>query len=296
MKKLIFLLILLPAVAFSQESLKKSAENFIISYFKLWEDKKWDVIVNSNSEDGQLIWPNHFVGSLPVSMKSLVERNKSEMTSDKIDVKWISADVMGATSAMVTASYLETTDRSGNVRVTDNLDVYLLELKDGSWKIKKLIPQDNYPLIYNENIDKKFQTGRLGPLPRYDGATGQMGAIMMYELEYFKKNGTNPAELGKLMGSRFAKTWDPSRGFAGLVSGCIWGLQTMSTYIEVLERNESTLKMKFIPFTISETWDITEKDMIDMFQNIWNEIANYMGGTCSLVDDGKYWIVTMNKK
>ena len=129
MKKLIFLLILLPTVAFSQDNLKKSAEDFVASYFKLWEDKKWDDILNSLSEDGQIIWPNHFVESLNVSMKSVVERNKSEMTSDKVDIKWISADVMGPTSAMVTASYLETTDRSGNVRMTDNLDVYLLDIQ-----------------------------------------------------------------------------------------------------------------------------------------------------------------------
>jgi hypothetical protein len=39
MKKLIFLLILLPAVAFSQEALKKSAEDFVTNYFKWWKIK-----------------------------------------------------------------------------------------------------------------------------------------------------------------------------------------------------------------------------------------------------------------
>ena len=40
MKKLFFLLILLPVVTFSQENLKKSAEDFVTGYFKLFEDKK----------------------------------------------------------------------------------------------------------------------------------------------------------------------------------------------------------------------------------------------------------------
>ena len=229
-------------------------------------------------------------------MKTVVERNKTEMTSDKVDVKWISADVMGPTAAMVTASYLETTDRSGNVRVTDNLDVYILELKEGSWKIKKLIPQDNYPLIFNENIDKKFKTGRLAPLSRFDGASNQAMAIMMANLEYFKKNGTTPTELGKMMGSRFAKTWNQSAGFAGLVSGFVWGTQLFSTYTEVMERNDNTLKIKFFPLSVSQTWEVTKEDILSMYQNTWNEIADYMGATCSLIDDGKYWVLTLNKK
>jgi hypothetical protein len=63
-----------------------------------------------------------------------------------------------------------------------------------------------------------------------------------------------------------------------------------------MERNENRFKVRFVPLTISETWDVTEKDMIDMFQNVWSEITDYMGGTCLLVDDGKFWVLTLNKK
>ncbi len=296
MKKLVFLLILLPTVAFSQENLKKSAQDFIPSYFKLWEDKKWDEILNSYTDDAQVI---HYrlVRPLNQLVKNIVENWKQNQTSYKVDIESISADVVSPTSAFVIATFLDyEIDKSGEAQVGQGMELFLLELIDNSWKINKAIPIYSPPVIYNKNIEQKFQTGILSPQSRLDGAMNQMGAIMMYNLEYFKKNGKTPAEIGKMMGARFAITWDQSRGFAGLVSGCVWGIQTMSSYIEVLERNENTLKIKFVPFTISETWDVTREDILDMFQNTWSEIADYMGGTCSLVDDGKYWIATMNKK
>jgi hypothetical protein len=61
------------------------------------------------------------------------------VTSDKFDVESILADVLSPTSAMVTAMYIRTVDRSGNVSITDNLDIYLLEMKEGSWKFKKMV-------------------------------------------------------------------------------------------------------------------------------------------------------------
>ena len=297
MKKLFFLLILLPVVTFSQENLKKSAEDFITGYFKLFEDKKWDDITNSFTEDAQIIFPNHYVANSGSSVKSLVEQNKTNMTSDKVDVKWISTDVMGTGSAMVTVSYLETTDRSGNVRVTDNLDVYLLVLNDGNWKIKKLIPQDNYVLIFDKNIDKKYENIKIGPLPRHEGTLIQLNGVSLFNIEEYKKNGIDAAQLGKKTGLRFAKGWDPSRGFDGLASSYLWLLQTMSPYIEVLERNDKSAKYKIMPLTtLWDGWNVTKQEIFDYNQNILTVIADHMGVNCTLMEDGKYWIVTMTKK
>jgi hypothetical protein len=227
----------------------------------------------------------------------MIENRKKTVTSEKIDVKSISAEVLSPNIALVTANYLQTTDRSGNISFFDNLDVFLLEMKEGSWKIRKYIPHFNYPLIYNENIDKKFQTGRLAPLSRFDGLSSQMNGILLYFFEDYKKNGTTPAQLGKIVGSRFAKTWNQSRGFEGLASGFLWNLQTMSTYIEVLDRNENTAKYKCNPMlTISERWNVTKQEALEYCQNAFGEIADYMGGTCLIVEDGKFWILTFNKK
>lgn len=298
MKRLTFLIIFLPLIAVSQDNLKKSAEDFIAGYFKMFEDKKWDEILNSCSEDGFIIWPNHGVSSLTATMKSVVDRNKTEMTSDKIDVKWIYADVMRPASAMVTASYLETTNRSGNIRVTDNLDVYLLELKEGSWKIKKGIPQDNYPLVYGEQVEKKFQTGRMGPLPRFDGAFVQTGFMWMCLIEFFKERGVSPAEVGKMVGMRDAKIDHETGGFGGVISAFLYGIQTLSTYTEVIERNDKTLKLRFIPFSIPDDWNstATNEDMRMVMRKLVEESAQSMGGRCSLEQDGKFCILTLNRE
>ena len=62
MKKLFFLLIIIPAIAFSQqttikataseENLKKSAETYVTNWLKSWENQKWDEILNSSTENG----------------------------------------------------------------------------------------------------------------------------------------------------------------------------------------------------------------------------------------------------
>lgn len=297
MKKLFFLLILLPAVTFSQENLKKTAEDFVTGYFKMFEDKKWDNITNSFTEDAQIIFPNQYIANAGSSVKSMVERSKTEVTSYKVDVKWISADVMGTGSAMVTVSYLETTERSGNVRVTDNLDVYLLVLKEGTWKIKKLIPQDNYVLIFDKSIDKKYQKGKIGPLPRHEGTLIQLNGVSLFNIEEYKKNGIDAAQLGKQTGLRFAKGWDPSLGFEGLASSFLWLLQTMSPYIEVLERNDYSAKYKIMPLmTLVDGWNVTKQDIYDYNQNIFFVIADHMGTNSTLTEDGKYWILTLSKK
>lgn len=148
-------------------------------YYKLFEEKKWDLVTETYAEDAQVIWMNRRVLSLTELMKPVLERNKTEMTSDKIDVKWILSDVTGPNSALVTVNYIETADRSGDIRVTDNVGVYLLEQKMGVWKIKKWIPQQNLPLIYVENIDKKYLTGNPASIFKAGGAIGHTWVIFL---------------------------------------------------------------------------------------------------------------------
>jgi hypothetical protein len=300
MKKLIFLLIFLPFVAVSQTNLNQSAEEFVRSYFKMFEDKKWDEILRSYSEDGQIIWPNHTISPSMVKMKSILDRCKTEFDSFQIDVKWILTDLMGPNSAMVTASYfMETTDRSGNIRMTDNLDVHLISVENGSWKIKKLIIQDNYPMIYSDHINKELQTDQIGPLQRIDSALIHYTFLMMCNLEFFKQRGISPAELGKMIGGRDAKIDHGTKGdFSSLASDFLWGLKTLSTYTEVLERNDNTLKIKFIPISIPDAWgpDVTHEDLRVMMQNWFTVAADDRGGKCSLEANGKFWLFTLNKK
>ncbi|MDD2243407.1 MAG: hypothetical protein PHY69_09830 [Dysgonamonadaceae bacterium] len=297
MKKIFFLLIiLLPTLVFSQENIRRSAEDFVIEYFKLFEEKQWDAIPNMYAKDAQVIWLNRNVLPLLETMKPILDKNKTEMTGEKIDVKWILTDVMGTNTAMVYTRYLETTNRLGQIRVTDNMGVFQLEQINGEWKIKKWIPSQNFPLIFNQNIDEKYQMDNMATIAKAGFAIQHGWNILFYNLEYFNKAGTTPAELGRMMGARFAETWDKTKGFEGLANGFIWGLQIMSTYVEVLERNETTFVAKIAPPNTASIFDFTKEDLFICCQNIWSEIADYMGGNCTLENQENYWIITLKKK
>ncbi|WP_294068250.1 hypothetical protein, partial [Proteiniphilum sp. UBA1028] len=115
MKSLLFyVFILLPSILFGQDDLKKSAEDFMKGYYKLFEEKKWNLVTETYAEDAQVVWMNGMVLSLYEMMKPVLEKNKTEMTSDKVDVKWILSDITGPNSVLVTTRYIETTDRTGN--------------------------------------------------------------------------------------------------------------------------------------------------------------------------------------
>jgi hypothetical protein len=306
MKTLVLLCILLPAIAFSQntgtkttatqESLKKSAETFVTNWLKNWETKKWDEILIALDENGSNITSVQ-TSSLTEEVKSLIEYYKKNVASDKIFVKSFSTEILGPSAAIVTARYQETTDRLGKISTLDNLDIILLGMKDGVWKIKNYYPQYNYPVIFSDKIDKEWQKGKLDLNTRFTGAVNQMGSMSYYFLEDYKKNGTSPAQVGKSAGTRFAKFWDQSRGFEGLVAGILSNLQTMSTYIEVLERNGSIAKIKFAHFKQPQkSWDVTDQEILEYYQNIFGEIATHMGGTSSVVNEGEFLVLTLTKK
>lgn len=295
-KLFILLFIFLPAVLFGQEDLKKSAEDFLRGYYKLFEEKKWDLIMETYAKDAQVIWMNGNVSPLAEAMKPELEKYKKEVTSEKIDVKWIVSDITGPSSAQVVVNYIETNDRSGNIQVQDDIEVYLLEQIMGVWKIKKWFIQHNLPLIYSANIDTKYRTRNPASVIKARSAIDHWWGLLSYLIEHNKEIGVSPDESGKIMGARFAMTWNPSDGFEALASGFTFGLQIMSPYVEVLERNETTFKAKILSPTINDNWKVTEDDLFICTQNIWEGIADYMGGVCSLSKSDKYWIITMTKK
>ena len=296
MKKLFLLLLLFPTFLFSQENMKKSAEDFIMEYFKLHEDLKWDAIPGMYAEDAQIVWPNGKIIPKLEAMKPYTDKNKPELASVKIDVKWMLTDVIGANSAMVTTNYISTKNRLGNIEVLESIEVYLLERKNNVWKIKKDVANWNFPLINNENIDKKYQINNMSASAKLDGAINQRWYAMFYDIDYFKKNGTSPVEYGKILATMYTKGWDKSKGFEGLFYGFILNCKILSKYVELMERNETTFKVRFIPPVIGKEWNFTREDLLNFNINIWSESADYMGANCTMVDEGKYWILTVKKK
>lgn len=297
MKKLIFLLVLLPFGVVGQNDLNKSAEEFVLGYFKMFENKQWDEVPKSLTDDCVFIGANYTPALYSTMLSNILRFNRENLISDKIEVKWINADAIGPNAAMVSIHYIENVERSNfSPRSTDNISIFLLVQNEGAWKIKKLIIQQSYPLLVDKQIDQMYQRGALGMLARFDGGLGQMSSVFMYILESSMKGGATPAETGKKIGARFAKTWDQSKGFEGLANGFAYGLQTGSNYVEIMERSETTFKARFRLFPVSPTWEVTPQNILDMYKGMWDEIVGYMGGTYTLTDDGKFWTVTLNKK
>lgn len=302
MKKFILLLLLAPVIAIGQqtvagqETLKKSAETFITNFYKNWENKNWDEILNSTCKESKYISLARTSDLLDV-FKSVVEYYKTDVTDCKIDINSLSSEVLGSTSALMTIRYIETDNMQGDLKKWDYLDIYLLEMDKDVWKIKTYYPQYFPAVVFSDKVDKQWQKGKAEPAWRYIGTCNQMQGLFSYFMEDYKKNGTSASEMGKKVGARFATYWDHSKGFEELTSGFLWVLQTASTYIEVMERNENTVKFKFEPFQADvKTWGITKQEMLEYFQNAFGEIATSLGGTCSIVVDGKYYVMTMNKK
>lgn len=296
MKKILFLLSLFPTYLFSQEDLKKSSEAFLTEYYKLFEEKKWDVIPSMYTDNANMIWYNGV--SMPMNewIEPVLESYKADTADVKMDVKWVITDIADDQTVMVTNNYIETTTRSGNIRVTDNKCIYLLEKIDGSWKIRTWIPIQNYPLIYDSGVDKKYQTDNMSVLAKATRGINQAWNLIYYNLEYKKGFGILPDECGKMIGARFAKSWDKSKGFDGLASGLITELQIMTSYVEVMERNEETCKIKILPPTVYKTWNFTKNDLLTSTSSYFSEIAKYMGAKSDLTEDGRYWVLTLNKK
>ncbi|MCE5206037.1 MAG: hypothetical protein LLF80_08055 [Porphyromonadaceae bacterium] len=274
----------------------KSAEDFVRGYFKLFEEKKWDIIPDMYAEDGQVIGFGNKIMSLSETMKPVLERNKTEMTAETINIEWIQTKPTGSNTALVTTKYFDMTNRSGNIRITENIGNFLLEKNDDTWKIKMWINNPNFPVINSENIEAKYRVSNSPASNKFAASVSSSNGFECCMIEYFKKNGISPAELGKIVGIRYAATWDKSVGYEGLISNFAGFFPIISTYVEILERTDNTLKAKLLAPTIKKSWEITRDDVLNFVQNTWFEIADNMGSDCIVTDDGKYWTVVMNKK
>jgi len=307
MKNTLFLLLIIPFMAFGQSSitpetetpdaLKKSAESFVTSWFKCFEEKKLDNLTGFFSDDAQLYTSAKTV-LLKDEAKSLTDYYKNKVTDCKATINSFSTEVFGQNAALVTVRYLEMDEVQGNREYFDYLDNYLLEKQNGNWKIKRIISSYSQPVIFGNSVENSWQRGKAEPFNRFNGALGQMNGITAYFLGDYKKNGTPLPELGKIVGARFAKSWDESRGFKGLSSGFVWVVQSISPYIEILERSETNVKVKYenIFRNLEKDWNITDQEILDYFRNAFSAIADHMGGTCTIDEDGKYYLLTLNEK
>ena len=308
MKSILFLILVIPFLANAQSNstpenetsdatLKKSAEDFVLNWFNCFETKNWDNFSDYFFEDAQLYTPAKTTLIKEVS-KSLIDQYTNVVTQCDTKIESMSTEVIGQDAALVTVRYLETDVVKGSPVYFDYLDNYLLEKQNDNWKIKRLISNYSQPVLFGNSVASNWKKGKVEPFYRFNGAVGQMAGISFYFMEDYKKKGITPAQLGTEIGSRFASYWDQSKGFNGLASGFIWNIQTTVPYLEVLERNETILKMKFENAFVpnEKRWDLTNQEVLDYFRNAFGAIAEHMGGTCNIEEDGKYYLMTLNKK
>ena len=296
MKKLFLLLLLFPTFLFSQENMKKSAEDFIMEYFKLHEDLKWDAIPGMYAEDAQIVWPNGEVLNTMKEIKPYLEKINKETIGLKIDVKTMLVDVTGPNSVMVTTNFISTIKQKEIIHVFDQTDVYLLERVGDLWKIKKDVTNWNFPLIFSENVDEKYVLRSMPLIVRAKEAIDLVWSNISYGIEDFKKSGRPSAMYGKIMGKRYASFWDQSKGFNYSTLSLIKAFEVFFTQVEVMQRDETTLKARFTPPMINKNMNVTRKDLFNYSESFWFEIADKMGTSFTQTDDGKYWIVTIKKK
>lgn len=301
MKTKLFIILLFPTLIFpgiisGQNVMMQSAEDFVREYFKLFEEMQWDNIPEMYANDAQVVGFGSTILSLPKTMKPVLDRNKTEMTAETIDVKWIQSELTGPNTALVTAKFIDTTNRSGKISVTENISTFLLEHNGSSWKIKKWINNQNYPIIYSDNIDEKYQVGNYPVIYKFTNLIHSEHEFQCCVVEYFKKNGISPAELGNKLGNQFIETWRGDKNFEVLIQAFTDHLMHNTTFVEVLYRTDTTFKAKMPSPPISQDWNITKEDMDVFTENLWAVISNKMGADCSLEEDGQYWIVSLNKR
>ena len=161
---------------------------------------------------------------------------------------------------------------------------------------KKWINSQNFPVVNNESIEAKYRAGNSPVSNKFATSANLSYGFECCMIEYFKKKGISPSELGKIVGKRYASTWDKSVGYNGLISNFAGYFQFVSTYVEILDRTDRTFKARILAPVIQKSWEITRDDAVDFIQQTWFEIADNMGFDCKVTDDGQYWTVAMNKK
>jgi len=307
MKKLFFISVLLPVIAFSQgsqiksptpdDSLKKSAENFLTTYYEYYQNKEWDKILSLLSEDG-LYFTETESATLPVYYKLVADY--ADKLDYKLQIKIISmqTQVIGQYAAYITVKVLaDYTDKNGT-KISEYLRMFLLESTEGAWKIKSIYTSDIDPFIYSDNIDTKWQAGITSSNYQSITATGLLYAFTNFFLTEFKNRNIDVSLLGKQYAADWAKGITDSglKAFENYIETLIWNIQAESLYIEVLERSDTSFKVKYQPFNLGASTTTFDPELIAFFNSYFNELSSYFGGESTLVVQGKYWILTVNKK
>lgn len=275
----------------NSEDLKKSAEDFVTTWFKNWENKNWDAVTNAITEnttysDVQVTQP----------LSSVIEYmlRSGSMPEMKITVQSVTAQILGSANALVNARYLQETSTNANPKMTEQLDIFLLDLDSNSWKIRNYYSTETFQVNFSPGIEKKWQYGKADLQQRFSNSVSSRTNLLIYILEDNEKRGISAGQVGINLGERYAKLRNQSLGFNDMVYVYTSFLQGISTYLELTERDENHAKFRYDPsLQLLATSDIDAVKLLDYWNNYFLTHASFFGTKASVVQDGNYYILSI---
>jgi hypothetical protein len=257
----------------NSEDLKKSAEDFVTTWLRNWENKNWDEVMNCMNDKTTY---SDLLETKPLSSLVQMLVQTGSMPEIRITMQSAEAEILGSTNALVNARYLQETSTGSNPKMTEQLDIFLLSLDGNKWKIRNYYSFENFQVNFNQDIDKKWQYGKTDLQQRFSTGVISRTNLIIYFLEDNQKRGISPAQVGKNMGERYARLVNRQLGFNDLVSIYTSFLQTISTYVEVVERNENHAKFRFDPsLQITARREIDASGLLEYWKNYFGTHASF---------------------
>ncbi len=307
MKKLFLLSVLLPVMAFSQgsqpmssaadDTMKKSAENFLNTFYEYYQNKEWEKVLTLLCDDG-IYFTETESTALPVYYKLVADYADKLDYSLKIKFKSVQTQIIGQCAAFLTVKVLADYKDKNGTKISEYIRMFLLESTEGSWKIKSIYTYDIDPFIFSEPIDKKWQGGITSSNYQSITATGLLYAFTNFLLTECKNSSVDVSLLGKKYAADWAKGIIDGgmKSFEHYIETLTWYIQAESIYMEVLERSDTTFKVKYQPYNPGASKATFDQELTGFFSSYFSELSSYFGGESTLVTEGKYWILTVNKQ
>jgi len=270
-----------------------------------WHNKYWNTYNNMQFTDADKFYAEDIIA---ISNEFLMDYEKIIKTHNDVSKSLININcVIDSSKIMVIdknqasivgfgyGSQVDTLEKVTNMRFNYTMNV---KKESGEWKIKTMHEHVNYyPLTFSDNIPPEKRTGNIGMNYKFRVSLMHTWAIFVFDFKFLKSKGVRVEEYANAMGEYLADGWDAKLGFEGLCKYVIRNSQVFSTDVELLEKTDEILKIRtskyykdFLPK------EINDGEMLKFWEISNRIIADKMGATLTIEDDGDYFIQTVKKK
>lgn len=269
-----------------------SAEDFFISYTQLYQNGEFDQALECL--DPECIF---MVNQKKYSRDRICQMHqnlRAQVQAASLKLDDISTKQLGNGTALVCAQYTW----NANMRHAPDQKIRgaqssILKKKNGTWKILWHHETLNRcPLCFDSSLPKQQRTGRASLEQRFRNCLGQSYALLVSNLKIAKESGISVEEHARQIGRAFAESWNPQNGFEGLVQGVVYNTQALSTRPQILKRDQNHLTIRFYKdyLPLLEPYGITDQEVIQWLEIVNRSIANHMGASMTLHEEGHYII------